>query len=99
MSKKTYDNVELLDLLEKDKNGELWGDLQLWNQMKKWEVESKKFRLFCMERLSNSDYLLMFGERSDWPELTNWYLVGKKYFKLLRKFEKLRGGDKSEKKI
>jgi hypothetical protein len=92
--RKTYDDIEVLDLLEKDKNGELWGDGKLWNNMKKWKIESDKFMLFCKERVSNSDFLLMFGKRCDWPELTDWSRVADMHFRLLREFEKLRGGEK-----
>ena len=95
--KKSTHEAELIEVFARYGNGYLGGstaDKRAWEDMERWKIESEKFRLFCEDRLSETDYALIFGERSQWPpEGVDWFSVLKKRDKLFRDFEELTRGD------
>lgn len=96
MVRKLSREVELLELIWKRGGEELWGtkeDKEFWANMAIWDIEAAKFREFCQERLSETDFNLIFGERSSWPECVDWFSVFEKRDALLREFNELLGGD------
>ena len=95
--RKLKHEVDVLELVAKRRGEEFWGtkeDKLAWEAMKEWEIESEKFRLFCEDRLSGTDFTLIFGERSQWPpEGVDWFSVLKKRDELFCEFEELTGCD------
>ena len=95
--KKSTHEAELIEVFATFGNGYLGGskaDKKAWETMKEWKIESEKFKLFCKDRLSETDYILIFGERCQWPpEGVDWFSVFEKYDSLVREFDSLVGGD------
>ncbi len=100
MKKSTHD-VEIIEVFarrghNRDFLGGSKADREAWETMKKWDIEAAKFREFCQDRLSETDFNLVFGERSSWPECVDWFSVFKKRDLLLREFNELVGGDMND---
>lgn len=86
------DEIRVLDLLAKYGKGSLYGDAKDWESLK----EREDFKLFCSRRTSPENYILMFGEREQWPENTDWSEVESIFENLYDEYQRRKGGDKHE---
>ncbi len=87
------DEIRILDLLAKYGKGSLYGDAKDWESLKKREREVEDFKLFCSRRTSPENYILMFGEREQWPEDTDWSKVEKLFETLYGEYYETQGSE------
>ncbi len=55
--------------------------------------KSEEFQQFVKERVSEQEFLSIFGERKDWNPDTNWYEISLTFNKLWKEFN---GGEQNE---